>query len=94
MPNLFSDFLVVWLQTIDKFWLKTAKNRNLEKQKTQARAGKIIATALYRYKRTQFQKHNSAKSRRQMLVSVILNEIIRKRLKNENICRFSTAGHD
>ena len=73
-----SIFLVVWLQTIDNFWLNTAKNRNLEKQKTQARAGKIIATALYRYPRTQCQKHNIAKSRLQMLISVIMKEIIRK----------------
>ena len=56
-------FLVVWLQTIDNFWLNTAKNRNLEKQKTQARAGKIIATALYRYPRIQCQKHNIAQDR-------------------------------
>ena len=32
-------FLVVSLETIDNFWLNTAKNRNLEKQKyTPARA--------------------------------------------------------
>ena len=56
-------FFIIWRQTINNFWLNTAKNRNLEKQKTQARAGKIIATALYRYPRTQCQKHNIAQDR-------------------------------
>ena len=62
----FVMFLLIQWQTIDNFFRYIAVKINHEKQKTSARAGKIIEMALYRYPRTQSQKHNIAQSSRPM----------------------------
>ena len=54
--------LCVQCQTIDNFRRCIAVKTNREKQNTSARAGKLIEMALYRYPRTQSQKHNTAQS--------------------------------
>ena len=54
--------MFVQCQTIDSFCQYIAGKTNPEKQKTSARAGKIIEVALYRYPLMQSQKHNTAQS--------------------------------